>query len=1847
MSNTTVDILNIEFNADVDKATKDINTLSDTTKQLEHSLGVTEAAMDKFASSMQRLGTVSNNTDFKSLTEGLSTLSGFKISKPNARNLNSIITSLSGLNNIKSSTMSGLGTAVSSFQALSNVKIGKPTIRNISQFVQACNSISAKGTKNLSELLSAVSQLGHMKVPAPIGNNMHKIAVALEELNSHEVDAQKFERLGRALKSLEGLNTRGLSGALNGLAKLPKINAALGSMDFEKFGHQINNLGRELMKVPPELSRTVRGVNDVNKASRQLNGTLETSHKVFTRVKRAAGFISNVSHILGAFRLVGAALQAAVSNIGGYIESVNLFKTAMGDTAEAATAAGQSISQSLGLDFQQWANAQGVFQTMTTGMGIVSDKATIMSQNLTQLGYDLASYYNIDVEDAMVALRSGLAGEMQAVRRFGYDLSDTRLQQDMFTWGIERNAKGLTQASKATLRYRQLMEQVKTVQGDMARTLDSPMNQLRQLEVAFKDAGRAIAEVFLPMMQAIIPMATNVMKAIAAVARAMSSFFGGLGGAKGGLGKGGAAPKARMRFMATPPRGQRVNDGPGGAPMRRAHPAMFAALPKRMKADGFGRGDTKATGSGVRDLTKDFANLAKAAEKAKYKIREVRDETLGFDELHIIDPFQQINEGQGHGGKGHGGKGHGGAGGVGGFGEEDIDFDLPTYDMVGLSDAQQAFEAWFDKLKKGTAETCQIMAETFERFFQALKNQILAFDWGGLFDNLTIDFINMLNRATTALLKAFGPALIAFNVPATVYEGLKLLDTLFQTLEATVMVAGDALMVFNEHALLPLAAWLGVKVRGAFQVCEAALQSWRTWILHNHTAVVEFAGKLGEGVGVVLDFAMALGDLAAIAVNGVFILLNEGVQKLCDGLLLLRNVSGVVESFGIALGIYLLDNAIIRGLTLLTNHFAGMTAAIVKTSPAAKEAIEAMAQCMQQSAPAVMKLKDQLKLFGTALITSHAEARKARREQSLLRTAVYKTGIQLKEYVQRGDAVTGLQKRVTAAMKRTRGGVGQLNRSYDTVTRKMTMYRKKRVDASLAETAARGELTRLKAQTQAMSKETGKFARRVAQSRVAVAERNVALRASVSALRRTQEVQAGHLTQSRASLALRKQEITALMSKRAAVARNTVALGASVVSQTAYTTATHVATAATKLASVATKGFGMALSALPFMILLPLMSKALEYLRPLIEWIGKGIGNLFGFKGGLDEVDTGFFRFINNLRKSKEEEEKAREAAEQLQSEYQELTDSVTKFADASPEFQAALDEQGVSAEEFSQKLMDQGRTLDDVKQAHDDFVNGVINNGEKLVAETDKSLDQYVDIWQNNLEFTRTFGDNLEKLADLIGVDTSNAFIKEMANNPTKYAEVVAKYLKEPTEATTQKMQQLAKECNIGHEIAETVKGDEVETALNETKSEVEKQSEGIGKTAGETAGEAVEAGVNASLEKVKSKTNEFKGHGTLIGEKLVTGIKQGLETHSKTLYDAAGTTFDRITVAFDDKKFPTKFKDYGKAVAEKFADGLSAQMTAVNRGAEALKQQVADALDCSTDGRITGAGNSVGAAYAQGLTDKSSVIQTTAEGLSAAAAFGLLSKLQDAKTSGECMASAFVDKVVAAADSARDAGTQVSEAATDGLQSIEDRFQTMGESAGTKYSDGVSGRSDYAYKAGSSIAGQAKSGAADVSLYWTGRDVAQGFINGIYSKSNGVYWAGYNIGITAVNAARAAANVHSPSRKMIEVGQYLGDGLAIGMEQRTADVAKSSTNMMMSALNAANVQAEQGFSDLQLGALGSMDVKSTHAVEVDWNRLEDVMTASFTHALENNGGMTVEMDGVTVGQTIRKSCVYAGIGI
>ena len=211
----------------------------------------------------------------------------------------------------------------------------------------------------------------------------------------------------------------------------------------------------------------------------------------------AAGIAAGGAVLFGLSKLVTAS-----SDVN---ESINAVNVVFQDGARSILDFSRISSRQVGLaaaDFNQLSAQTGA---LFTNFGLANRAAAEETINLTRRAADLASVFNTDVNDALLALQAGIRGETEPLRRFGVDVTDASLELYLLGKGLNQNVSDLTQSEKALLRYELAMEQTSRVAGDFVNTSDSMANSSRILRARIKDAAAMIGQGLLPVVETVLP----------------------------------------------------------------------------------------------------------------------------------------------------------------------------------------------------------------------------------------------------------------------------------------------------------------------------------------------------------------------------------------------------------------------------------------------------------------------------------------------------------------------------------------------------------------------------------------------------------------------------------------------------------------------------------------------------------------------------------------------------------------------------------------------------------------------------------------------------------------------------------------------------------------------------------------------------------------------------------------------------------------------------------------------------------------------------------------------------------------------------------------------------------------------------------------------------------------------------------------------------------------------------------------------------------------------------------------------------------------------------------------------
>ena len=489
-----------------------------------------------------------------------------------------------------------LATAISNLRTKGNVTKVVNSLDKLAGSIATLKQASA-GMSGLDKITSFLNGLSNVNPTASaksintVVNAIKKIPAAVSGLNGVDFYSMSgsITQLTSALAPLSILdasNLKALGSAFNAIGKVPDLTDKLKATDLDSFASscqkisaaltplvsQLDKVGNAFAKLPPQLSKVVTQANRVTAANeKQRKSYLSLSNQM-------NGFMRNMAKLVS-LKAIAEYLGNAVAKFNDFYEATDLFHNAMGNLSGEADTLISKMQGLLGVDPTKAMTYMATIQSLGTSFGLTSDKAYVLSKNLTQLAYDEGSYWNKNVAETFTAMSSAISGEIEPIRRLGVDLSQARLQQELLALGFNKQVSSLSQADKAVLRYIAIMKQTANVQGNLAQTIQSPANQIKILKAQLDMLAKSVGSLLYPAMKSILPPLIAAVQLI----REFVQWVAKLMGVK----------------------------------------VVFTDFTK--SADSVG---------GIGDAMDDTADSTKKAAKA------LKDYTMGFDELNIIDPTQ-------------------------------------------------------------------------------------------------------------------------------------------------------------------------------------------------------------------------------------------------------------------------------------------------------------------------------------------------------------------------------------------------------------------------------------------------------------------------------------------------------------------------------------------------------------------------------------------------------------------------------------------------------------------------------------------------------------------------------------------------------------------------------------------------------------------------------------------------------------------------------------------------------------------------------------------------------------------------------------------------------------------------------------------------------------------------------------------------------------------------------------------------------------------------------------------------------------------------------------------------------
>lgn len=387
---------------------------------------------------------------------------------------------------------------------------------------QLSNTVKASGNfsqlkKNLSGASATTTKTTTPKVSTPDVGSIN----TTDNMTALAAQSTAISRQGSLLANFKSqLDSVGMSeqSVANQISKTTK-ETTRGTTETTKYETSLGNL----LTVT---AQTRNGLTRFSTTLKQVNKQAQSSTSIFKAMT------SGISGAALQFQIVWSTIRGVATGLGSfamqgasYYEALNLFTTTLGDKAKDAIKWVEEFSNALYLDPANVMRYMGRFNSLIKGLGVGVDDAYLMSQQLTQLSYDLSSFAELDFETAFQKLQSGISGEIEPLRNVGVALSEATLQELAYSLGIEKSVSAMNEAEKAQLRYIQIMRSSSDWQADLGKTLTSPANAIRVVREQFNLLGRAIGNVFIPILMMAIPYVMVITEALTNLANALADIL--------------------------------------------------------------------------------------------------------------------------------------------------------------------------------------------------------------------------------------------------------------------------------------------------------------------------------------------------------------------------------------------------------------------------------------------------------------------------------------------------------------------------------------------------------------------------------------------------------------------------------------------------------------------------------------------------------------------------------------------------------------------------------------------------------------------------------------------------------------------------------------------------------------------------------------------------------------------------------------------------------------------------------------------------------------------------------------------------------------------------------------------------------------------------------------------------------------------------------------------------------------------------------------------------------------------------------------------------------------------------
>ncbi len=508
---------------------------------------------------------------------------------------------------VNGSSLSGLASGVSQLgSAMQNMNAGTADFTRLAKNITKIGSVDSVALTNTATSLQAVTKaVASISAIPQNATQVTEFAKSLGKLGSKSIEnaVVNIPKLGNALNGLMTTLSRAPTVSQN-VIQMTNALANLASQG-SKVGTSSNSLQKSLYGVSTSARTATRSSWNLASAIGKFYATyfmvIRGSKKLIEAIKSTTDYIEAFNYQAVAFGKIGSEWDKDYEKYGydnatAYAES---FQSRVNDTLGKLSGLKVNVqgglleesgAKNLGLNIQEITQYASQLASVTNSLGQTGEATTAITKSMTMLAGDISSLFNVDYSTVAQNLQSGLIGQSRALYKYGIDITNATLATYAYNLGISKSVSEMTQMEKQQLRVLAILDQSKVSWGDLANTINSPSNMLRQFGNNMKEVGMVAGQLFIPILSKVMPVVNGVTIAIKRLLVNLASLMG-----------------VKIDF------------------------------------ESFGQSGYKDTSDGLEDISDGYQDVADSAKKATLSL-------MGFDEINKLQDDTSSSKGSSGGG---------------------------------------------------------------------------------------------------------------------------------------------------------------------------------------------------------------------------------------------------------------------------------------------------------------------------------------------------------------------------------------------------------------------------------------------------------------------------------------------------------------------------------------------------------------------------------------------------------------------------------------------------------------------------------------------------------------------------------------------------------------------------------------------------------------------------------------------------------------------------------------------------------------------------------------------------------------------------------------------------------------------------------------------------------------------------------------------------------------------------------------------------------------------------------------------------------------------------------------------